>query len=94
MKGLRIVLLHVEDASAGPFAVKVISAAVMAGTPVAVGDGLGSNFFKAFFMVADVVDVHGLELAVLGSGDDVADAGFSFRGLAQVPRSGSTALRN
>lgn len=85
-EGVRIVLLHVEDASAGPFARKDHFRADHGRNPRGVGDGLGSNFFKAFFMVADVVDVHGLELAVLGSGDDVADAGFSFRGLAQVPR--------
>ena len=36
-------------------------------------------------MVANVVNVHSLELAVLDSGDDVADAGFSPGRLAQVP---------
>lgn len=81
---IRIVLLHVEDSGTGPFACEDHFRADHGGNSRGVGDGLGAYFLKAFFVVANVVDVHGLEFAVLDAGDDVADAGFSLGRLAKV----------
>ena len=78
-------MFHIEDSCASPFARKDHFRADHGRNPCGIGNGLGTYFFKALFMVANVVNVHSLELAVLDSGDDVADAGFSPGRLAQVP---------
>ena len=42
-----------------------------------VSNSLGANFFVAFFMVADVVEVVGFVLAVFFAAEDAADVGFA-----------------
>ena len=43
-----------------------------------VSNSLGANFFVAFFMVTDVVEVVGFVLAVLFAAEDAADVGYIY----------------
>lgn len=83
-EGVRIILFHVENACAGPFAREDHFRTDHGGYSGGVGDGLGAYFFKALFMITDVIDIDGFELTMFDSCDDVADAGFSFGAFAQI----------
>ena len=81
-----VVLFHVPDAGFAPASGEHLLGADHGWDSGGVGNGLGANFLKACFVIADVVDVDGLGLAVFDAGDNVRDTRAAFGAFPKVAR--------
>ena len=83
-KSIRIELFDVPNPRFAPRMLENLLSSNHGWDTGGVGNGLGADFGVARLVVADVVNVDRLRFSIFGAGDDIADAGAAFGGLAEV----------